>query len=169
MDTNGSQQQPEIIRETLVMHKIYEDFVANFYRLNLIDWIVEPQKKMEWFDENENTYLPIMKPDIMFTNKTNGKVVILDTKFTANSLVSNQWGRKIFNQSHLYQIYTYLKTQEHISKNYRYASGILLYPTINNQPLSEIIILPGHEIKIETINLAKDWQQIELDLLNLIH
>lgn len=168
IDSGKSKQLLDVTRNILVLHEIYEKFIANFYCLNLAGWSVEPQKKFEWFDDNANNYLPIMKPDIVFTNKENGQIVILDTKFTARSLIANQWGKKIFNQSNLYQIYSYLKTQELTSEAFRHAEGILLYPTINSQPLHEKIILPGHSIRIETIDLAKDWQQIEIELLKIL-
>jgi 5-methylcytosine-specific restriction enzyme subunit McrC len=168
IDSGNNKQLPDLMRKTLVMHEIYEKFIANFYCMNLAGWVVEPQKKFEWFDEYSNNYLPIMKPDLVFTNKVNGNIVILDTKFTARSLIPNQWGKNIFNQSNLYQIYSYLKTQEHTSKAYMQAEGILLYPTIDSHPISEKILLPGHTIRIETIDLAKEWQHIEIDLLKML-
>jgi len=78
-------------------------------------------------------------------------MVVLDTKFTASSLISNRWGNYVFDSSHLYQIYTYLR----ISRNMflilnRCASGILLYPTVYEK-LSETIELQGHQIQLATV------------------
>ena len=44
---------------------------------------------------------------------------------------------------------------------------MLLYPNVGLE-ISEIIELQGHEIRIETIDLANGWEQIESNLLALL-
>jgi hypothetical protein len=44
---------------------------------------------------------------------------------------------------------------------------MLLYPDVG-LGVSERIEVQGHEIRIETIDLADEWQQIEANLLDLI-
>ncbi len=94
-------------------------------------------------------------------------MVVLDTKFTANSLISNRWGNYVFDPSHLYQLYAYLRSQEHVSDSHRCASGVLLYPTVREK-LSEIVQLQGHEIHFVTIDLSQPWEEIESELLDVI-
>lgn len=74
-----------------------------------------------------------MKPDLVFKEKSFGRIIILNTKFTANSLARKQWRKERFDSSHLYQIYAYLKTREHLSEYYQQATGILLYPAIHDE------------------------------------
>lgn len=108
-----------------------------------------------------------MQPDLIIQDNRSGDITVLDTKFTAKSLTENEWGREIFDSSHLYQLYAYLSSQKHISGAHQNVSGILLYPAVNRK-LSERIELPDHVIRIECIDLAAPWQQIETDLLCLI-
>lgn len=160
---------PEMDREALaaILHKVYERFVANFYRIHLKDWSVKPQSRLSWHAKRENLYLPSMQPDLILENKVSSETIMLDTKFTANSLIENRWGKQVFDSHHLYQMYTYLKSQEHISEQHRKASGILLYPAVYNQ-LSEKIELEDHIIRIECLDLTAPWQDIERQLIDLV-
>ena len=168
MESAGQYSLLEIDRDELVLHNVYERFVANFYRVHLDGWIVTSQKRLEWHEKPAaNKYLPSMYPDLVLQQKSSGQLIILDTKFTAHSLVENQWGREIFDSSHLYQLYAYLKSQEHLSVGHRSASGILLYPAIHDI-LSERIELQDHVMRIECIDLSAPWQDIEGHLLDLI-
>jgi 5-methylcytosine-specific restriction enzyme subunit McrC len=158
---------PLIDRELLVLYRVYERFVANFYRQHLKDWEVSAQKRLEWHAAEANERLPQMIPDILMQQTTSRRMIMLDTKFTANSLVENQWGKAIFDSSHLYQMYAYLKSQEHVSEAHRTAVGILLYPAVGNR-FSERVTLQGHTIRIESADLAEPWQEIEKQLLELV-
>lgn len=162
-----SQPVPAFERDALVLHSIYERFVANFYRIHLTGWIVNAQKKLEWHTKEANERLPMMIPDLMLQELSSNRLIILDTKFTARSLVENQWGKPLFDSSHLYQLYAYLKSQEHISAAHQNAVGILLYPAIRSK-LSDQIELQDHTIRIESLDLAAPWQEIERSLLEMI-
>lgn len=164
----GQRYVSQLERDWLVLHRLYERFVANFYRHHLPTWTIHPQKTLSWHEQSPNSYLPFMQPDLMLQENQTGRIVILDTKFTANSLRESRWGKEIFDSSHLYQIYAYLKTQAHLSPSHQQATGILLYPAVNHQ-LSEKINLPGHQIRIECVNLAAPWQAIEQNLLDVIN
>ena len=167
-ESPGQYAFPAIDRDALVLHNVYERFVANFYRIHLDGWIVTAQKRLEWHEKYAaNKYLPSMVPDLMLQEKSSGRLVILDTKFTAHSLVQNQWGKEIFDSSHLYQLYAYLKSQEHLSEAHRGASGILLYPAIHDR-FSERVELQDHAMRIECIDLTASWQDIEGQLIDLI-
>jgi 5-methylcytosine-specific restriction enzyme subunit McrC len=158
---------PVLDHELLVFYKIYERFVANFYRFHLKDWEVNAQKRLDWHARESNEHLPLMVPDLMLQERSSGKMLILDTKFTAHSLVENQWGKVIYDSSHLYQVYAYLKSQEHLSEAHRAASGILLYPAVGER-VSERVRLQDHVIRIESIDLAAPWQEIETQLMEVV-
>ena len=163
----GQAYMSQLERDRFVLHDLYERFVANFYRHHLRQWHVSPQKPLSWHDESENQYLPKMKPDLVLKEKSSGHIIILDTKFTAKSLIENRWGKEMFDSSHLYQIYAYLKTQEHQSEQHQQATGILLYPTVRDE-LSETVELQKHQVCIACVNLAVPWQNIEQRLLDVI-
>jgi 5-methylcytosine-specific restriction enzyme subunit McrC len=158
---------PLIERELLVLYRVYERFVANFYRLHLRDWEVSAQKRLEWHAAESNDRLPLMIPDIILQEKSSGRMIVLDTKFTAQSLVENRWGKAAFDASHLYQLYTYLKSQEHVSEAHRKAVGILLYPAVHNS-FSEKARLQDQVIRLESVDLAAPWQDVERQLVELL-
>ena len=160
---------PLIDRELLVLYKVYERFVANFYRLHLKGWEVSAQKRLEWHAAEANERLPLMIPDIVLQEKPagSGRMIVLDTKFTAKSLEENQWGKAVFDSSHLYQLYAYLKSQEHLSAAHRTAVGILLYPAVKNK-FSERVKLQDQIIRLESVDLAAPWQEIERQLMELV-
>jgi 5-methylcytosine-specific restriction enzyme subunit McrC len=164
----GESVVPEIDRDALILHNVYERFVANFYRVHLKGWDVTAQKRLDWQAKERNEHLPIMVPDLVLQEKSSGQLIVLDTKFTARSLVENQWGKPVFDSSHLYQLYAYLSSQEHLSEQHRTATGILLYPAIQSR-FSERIELRDHVMRIESIDLAAPWQEIEGHLLALIY
>ncbi|MCL4298453.1 MAG: hypothetical protein KJ077_22140 [Anaerolineae bacterium] len=166
-ESMGQHRLPTLDREMLVLYRIYERFVANFYQMHLKGWTVTPQKSLSWHEKSPNQYLPSMCPDLVLEEKRSRRIIILDTKFTTNSLIENRWGKSVFDSAHLYQLYAYLKTQEHLMGQYRTASGILLYPAIHS-PFSEEIELQDHTLRIECIDLSAPWQNIERHLLELI-
>lgn len=166
-ETNARALVPSLDHNLLVLYKIYERFVANFYRLHLRDWEVSAQKRLEWHSAEANERLPLMVPDIVLQERLSGRMVVVDTKFTAHSLVENQWGKAIFDSSHLYQLYAYLKSQEHLSQAHRRAVGILLYPAVQNR-FSEKVRLQDQTMRIESVDLAAPWQEIEGQLLDLL-
>ena len=105
-----------------------------------------------------------MIPDLVLENQKSGRMIVLDTKFTPHVLDSGPWLTPRFRREHLFQIYAYLRSQEHRSPAYRAATGILLYPTVNHA-VSERVEIQGHAIRWETVDLAESWQAIESRLL----
>lgn len=167
-ETGGDIRLPSIDKDAQVMHRVYERFIACFYQYHLDGWKVTPQSRLKWFESNTSKYLPVMQPDLLLQEKKSRRIIILDTKFTAKSLIENQWGKVGFDSSHLYQLFTYLKTQEHLSEQNQNATGILLYPTINQTNISEEIGLQNLTIRIETVDLAAPWEEIEYQLLKIL-
>ena len=167
LESTGGSTVPGVDRDVLVLHHIYERFIANFYRLHLAGWNIIAQQRLDWHARETNSHLPHMIPDLVLEEPSSKQLMIIDTKFTAHSLVQNQSGKPILDSSHMYQLYAYLRSQEHLSEPHRRASGILLYPAIHDQ-FSERIELQDHLMRIESVDLAAPWQAIEQQLLDLI-
>jgi 5-methylcytosine-specific restriction enzyme subunit McrC len=163
----GTAIVPMVDRELLVLYRIYERFVTNFYRIHLKGWVVSAQKRLEWHSPEANDHLPIMVPDLVLQQQASGQIIIVDTKFTVHSLVENAWGKPVYDSTHLYQMYAYLKSQEHVSEAHRSASGVLLYPAVHHR-LSEKFSLQNHVLRIESLDLAASWQEIERQLMEIV-
>src|ERR1041385_3739314 len=89
-DANGEKVVPALDRDALVLYSIYERFVANFYPMHLKVWDVSAQKRLEWHTKEANERLPLMVPDLVLQEKLSGRIIILDTKFTAHSLIRSE-------------------------------------------------------------------------------
>jgi 5-methylcytosine-specific restriction enzyme subunit McrC len=149
------------------MPKVFERFVANFYRLQLKGWKVSPQKHLDWHAEKTSAFLPAMAADVVLCEVATGRKLVLDTKFTPNSLVAGRWGNEIFDSSHVYQVYSYLRSQEHLTEADRRAIGVLLYPTVGKE-LDETVVVQGHPIRFRTVDLSQPWQEIESRLVSIV-
>jgi 5-methylcytosine-specific restriction enzyme subunit McrC len=167
-ESAGEQRLPALDRDALVLHDVYERFVANFYTVHLPGWSVTPHKHLKWHQKEPSPHLPGMQPDLVLEEKSTGRIVVLDTKFTAASLVTGRWGGESFDSGHLYQVYAYLKTQEHLSDHHRHASGILLYPSVTQQDFSETLELQDLRIRVECVDLTAPWIDIEKHLLDMM-
>lgn len=64
-------------------------------------------------------------------------------------------------------MYAYLRTQEELGDPYREARGILLYPTVDHD-IDEQIDIQGHNIRLSTIDLTSEWEQIEDRLVSFV-
>lgn len=145
------------------MHMLYEKFVLNFYKFHFRNNknIKVKNKTIKW-NINDNEYIPLMKTDIMIYNKE--KCMIIDTKFYKNILINNN-DKFSIRSSHLYQIYSYMRSVENRFKNMK---GVLLYPLcINN--INREYKLENKLFAVNTLDLSKDFKTIEKQLLNILH
>lgn len=152
------------------MARLYEKFVLNFYKRHLDESIYNVHApKIKWnLDEKiADEYLsllPEMRTDIVIENKDKKTQIIIDTKYYAQTLVSNNWTdvEKV-RTGHLYQIFAYVHNSD-FSGNKK---GMLLYPTIEKE-IDAIFPIGGKNIEARTLNLNSEWQDITARLLALI-
>jgi 5-methylcytosine-specific restriction enzyme subunit McrC len=109
--------------------------------------------------------LPSMLTDISLRSPEH--TLIIDAKYYSKTFQTHH-GKTSINSGNLYQIYSYLKSLELEEGNDKYASGMLLYPVVNSQ-VSHSYVIDGHQINIETIDLAQDWREIEANLIGLLN
>lgn len=162
----GDNALPLLDRDAFTLYQVYERFIANFYQVHLTDWAVYAQPKLSWPAQGALTFLPAMAPDLILTQRSTGKLLVLDTKFTQHILVAGTWDNTVFDRNHLFQIYAYVKSQEDRSEGHRAATGVLLYPTVNHR-LSHQVRIHNHVFRWETIDLAQSWEGVERDLLRI--
>jgi 5-methylcytosine-specific restriction enzyme subunit McrC len=163
-ESAGLGRAPAIDRDGLVLHKVYERFVARFYAVHLTGWDIQPQPQWSWPTHAPSAFLPSMRPDLVLQNRLTGRVIVIDTKFTPHVLSSGQWGTLKFSRDHLFQIYAYVKSQSQRSREHAAATGILLYPTAHHA-IREQVEIQGNIIRWETVDLAKSWEEVEATLI----
>mgnify|MGYP002624236056 CR=1 FL=1 len=147
------------------MANIFELFVYKFYQKKL-NAKVFYQKQLQWNLEWENrNYLPTMNLDIYI--ETENEAIVIDTKYYKDILSENMWS-KSFKSNNMYQVYTYMNHLE-TDKNVR---GILLYPynweIFNEQYDTKLVSWKAAKFEFRTIDLSKDWREIESDLLEIV-
>lgn len=162
----GHEMLPVLDRDAMTLYRVFEKFVANFYKTHLVDWTVSSQAPLKWPAVIGSAYLPALNPDLVLRHLSSGRIAVLDTKFTASILTEGRWGNWTFNRDHLFQIYAYLRSQEAESASHATAAGVLLYPTVKHS-LSEVVEIQGHRICWETVDLSAEWASIEGRLLEV--
>jgi 5-methylcytosine-specific restriction enzyme subunit McrC len=165
-ESKGHYKFKDFTREEKAMARLFEAFVRNFYKLET-DFSVTSDS-IAWQFVSENTedlnMLPTMLTDI--TLQRGNQKVIIDTKYYKEAFQTRYEKQKI-NSSNLYQLFSYLKNQENESDVTKNCQGILLYPSISND-FEYSFKYENHKIRIMSINLNQDWQNIQTDLLKII-
>ena len=155
----------------MIKWQVYEKFVANFMKMHCGDWKVATEPHLKWHEATDervgDVELPVMKPDIVLTNKLSGRRVVIDTKWYSSSVV-HRFGRVTVHNANLYQMWSYLSSQDGIGDTHREATGILLYAqtAAGRQTLRRRI--QEHPFWVHTVDLSQDWQDIEDELRRLI-
>ena len=109
--------------------------------------------------------LPSMLTDVSLRSRD--RTIILDAKYYKETLSSFHGNKKI-HSNNLYQLFAYLQNIALNGGNDEHAVGILLYPVIGEEVKAQYELL-GTPIRIETVDLSSDWQNIEAKLLSIIN
>lgn len=156
------------------MRRLFEKGIAGFYRVHLTKttWRVFVGKELKWALSDQSAgsaeIFPKMKSDIILEHKMAQQRIIIDTKF--NSILTKGWYRdQSLRNGYIYQLYTYIRTQESkadpLSLN---AAGLLLHPAVGYM-LNEYVVTQGHKIHFATVDMAVDAKTIKSQLLELAH
>ena len=164
-------------RDEVWVRKLFEGAVGGFYDtlLSPQEWSVRTGGVMRWQVESPTEgiqlILPSMKTDIVLQRPDTGSGspasrVVIDTKFT-NIVGLGQHGNTTLHSNHIYQIYSYLRSQEQQADPLSLtASGMLLHPSVG-EDIDESAVIQGHRIRFATVNLATDSLAIRKRLLEL--
>jgi 5-methylcytosine-specific restriction enzyme subunit McrC len=160
-------------REITWIRKLYEKGLAGFYDVVLSGkgWRVDAGKTIGWLVENKSPgidkILPFMRTDIILNHSDAGHRIVIDTKF--NSVVTRGWYREeTLRSGYIYQIYTYLRSQEGNGDPLaESASGLLLHPSVGDM-VNEAVVIQNHEIRFATVDLAATAKEIREQLLQVL-
>ncbi len=157
------------LRDEGEMRRLFEQFVRNFYSIELEEGLVGA-KKLAWaatsLDEKSDSVLPAMITDVAVEYED--RTIILDTKYTAKSLVESYHGvGNRLRTEHLYQIYAYVRNAEILGDKWAHCEGILLYPCVHDRFRYEYDIA-GHRVRVCSVDLAAHWLSIREELLALM-
>jgi 5-methylcytosine-specific restriction enzyme subunit McrC len=103
--------------------------------------------------------MPTMITDIILENTQEERRIIIDTKFT-DVLTKSQYGGERFKTGHIYQLYSYLRSQESSDDPLSLCSdGILLYPSVGVE-IDETALIQDHRVRFVTIDLARPSAEV---------
>lgn len=167
-ESSGNIVFQDFKRDDRKMARLFESFIFNFYKNKSLDYSVA-REIIDWnfnaHPSSNTTFLPKMKTDITLKNSTNK--IIIDAKYYSKTLINN-FNKEIFHSSNLYQLFSYLINQESTEeKNSESCTGILLYPEVEHK-LNEIYYHKKHKIILKTIDLNRNWIDIEIELLDIL-
>ncbi len=164
-ETAGARTLLKAQRKETEFRKLFEKAIGNFFASELQDkgWRVDPGKQYRWpvsaASPSIRSYLPIMITDIILENDTEGRRIIIDTKFT-DILTPSRHGGHRFKTEHLYQLYAYLRSQERQDDALSLSSeGMLLYPAIALD-IDECALIQGHRLRFATVDLSLPTAQV---------
>lgn len=162
------------------MEKVYEQFILNFYAINLdrniyrvhapkITWKMEHNAKDRFGDLVDVIENPSdRRTDIVIENRVTNKQLIIDAKYYQETLVQGYRDSTIerYRRSHIDQIRGYVTDSEFFGKKL----GALVYPTVKHDfkrpRMAPLIDAP---IFFKTLNLDEEWKEIEKDLLDFVN
>ncbi len=163
---DGSRRFRDFTRDERIMAKIFEDFVRNFANRHLPEATVSAMH-INWraseLGEKSSRMLPRMITDV--TVAWPDRKLILDCKYYQEALVS-RYDALRFRSGNLYQLNAYL-TNKAAEPGWENVEGMLLYPS-NRYSFDHRFTLHGsHRIRVSTVDLQKQWTEIETELLDL--
>lgn len=150
----------DFTRDENKMNQLFEAFVRNFYRIEQKKFTTVKKETIKWnfakTDKESAYYLPQMETDITLENET--EKIIIDAKYYRETMVVN-YDKERIKSANLYQVFSYLLNQEAGDLKTIYATGILLYPTID-EDYNLQYQYRQHKILIRTVNLNRNWREI---------
>jgi 5-methylcytosine-specific restriction enzyme subunit McrC len=168
-EEKGKFKFSDFTRDEKKMNQLFEAFVRNFYIIEQTKYNIVRKETIIWqFQQADNVngeYLPQMETDITLENKE--EKIIIDAKYYSETMSVNYDKEKI-RSSNLYQLFSYLINQRNNTEKNNKATGILLYPTID-EDYDLNYQYRDHKIQIRTVNLNQNWRNISERLKEIIN
>jgi 5-methylcytosine-specific restriction enzyme subunit McrC len=164
-EQTGQRTFRDILRDERQMARLFECFVANFYRKET-DWNVSPQEQIPWDTSTPSDLLPEMKADAVL--RSSGRTLVVECKFYQETLQSGRWSEnpKLRSQ-HLYQLSAYVENLRSCLPEDCRLEGILVYPSVNTH-LQEDLVLAGKQMKVRTLELNAPWEEVANQLIGIV-
>lgn len=157
-EAEGNTMLTRLSRDEVLLRRIFEAGVAGYLRHHLHrrgGWQVHRQHHREFQVTEESggmmSALPHMFADIVL--ERDARLIVIDTKFTSILSPRRHGHGMALKSDHIYQLYTYIRSQEGLSEAANAAEGLLLYPAIGTC-MNQAFVIQGHRIRFATIDLG---------------
>jgi 5-methylcytosine-specific restriction enzyme subunit McrC len=146
------------------MARLFQEFVKNFL-LREQDVFSVRSPAVAWAElvgsSTARAVIPGMFTDVCLERAE--CVAVIETKYYSNPFDGHHGARRI-PSAHLYQLYSYVTN---LAFRRRAVDGVLLYAEPGDA-LDEEFDLQGHRMRVLTLNLAADWQDIHRRLIEVV-
>lgn len=170
-NTEGHTRMMEFLDEQ-TMPKLYEKFLLQYFRKEhkelkvyapQISWNLDNEIS-ELADNSTNNYLPVMKSDIVISNKETKKTLIIDAKYYTHSMQTNSLYRnQTIHSANLYQIFAYVKNWK--AEEEENIMGMLLYARTEEEIQPNCMYqMSGNQIYVRTLDLNCKFDVIKKQL-----
>ena len=150
------------------LRRLFEKAMAGFYKKYLPKtWQVWHGAVLKWPQQAQHAALPHMQSDIILRHQS-GRCILIDTKFTQIMQRGYYKNAELFKSQHIYQLYTYLRSQEYVGSRFQFTQGILLYPSVGAVMQADVQI-QHYPIGFYSVDLTQSASQIEQQLLGFIN
>jgi 5-methylcytosine-specific restriction enzyme subunit McrC len=159
-------------REESWVRRLFEKAVLGFAWVELepLGWGVRGGVPLHWQVASASlgisAILPRMVTDIILDPPKGGRRVIVDTKFSS-ILGSRRFGGATLKSDYLYQMYSYVRSQEGIGLRSHETAGLFLHPAIE-VTLYERAAIQQHSITFATVNLSASPAAIRSELRRIL-
>lgn len=168
-EEQGKLKFSDFTRDDHKMNQLFEAFVRNFYKIEQTKYRTVKKETIKWQFNNTEIesyqFLPQMETDI--TLESEDDKIIIDAKFYRETMTVN-YGKERIKSANLYQLFSYLLNQQVDTKKTQNATGILLYPTIE-EDYNLNFSYKMHKIQIRTVNLNSNWKNVSARLKEIIN
>ena len=155
----------DFLRDERQMARLFERFVANFYRKET-EWKVSPQEQIPWDTSTPSDLLPEMNADAVLWSS--GRALVVECKFYHETLQPGRMSVKPkLRSQHLYQVTAYVENLRRCLPADCELEGILIYPAVNTC-IQEDLMLSGKQMKVRTLELNAPWEQVSDQLLEIV-
>jgi 5-methylcytosine-specific restriction enzyme subunit McrC len=166
-EATGIYRFRDFLRDERQMARLFENFIYNFYRIERQE-MTATRERIYWSalsdEDPELQLLPTMLTDVVL--RDNQRTIVIDAKYYKETLQTH-YDKETVRSLHLYQLFAYLKNLEPRGGVDAQAEGILLYPVVD-QNISLNYQMPGHMVRIRTVDLSRPWLEIHNELLEVI-
>ncbi|WP_369678099.1 5-methylcytosine restriction system specificity protein McrC [Corynebacterium cystitidis] len=165
---SGYAPSPDI--DVHFLRSLFEKAALGAYRKALPTWDVIGGRRLKWDRSDSNTevdaFLPGMKTDIILRPPDTSPIIV-DTKFN-NIFAATQYHAKRLRSQYIYQIYSYVMSQQNNPEFGPTTRGVLLHPA-HGREICETVTIQGHPIRFATINLWGNYREILDAFIRAVH
>lgn len=161
-ETGGAAHFQKVVDDEVRMSAVFQEFIRNFCSLHCANYRVRSEA-FGWDVSDASTadlaLLPRMLTDV--TLRSAEHTIIIDAKFYRRTLAQGLYGSRVHSQ-HLYQLLAYLQHERMRNPN-KGLAGVLIYPDVGRSLRLQYRLL-GIPVLICTIDLGRQWQEVEVEL-----